>query len=355
MGVLPVPHGMEDLRPQWLTAALADVAGGAAVIEVTCERVGNGMVADSVRLGLRWDGPTAAPVSVIAKVPAAAADSRSAAAATRTYELEAAFYQHLAGTVDVHRPVCFLSLFDPGSGDYVVLLEDLAPADPGDQLTGCGVDDAAAVLPELAALHAPRWGDPTLLDLGWLPRPGPEGARGTAELVALVFPGFVDRYQDQVDADVLRLAEGFVPRIETYLLDREEPWTVNHGDFRLDNLLFGGARVAVLDWQTVRAGPALSDVAYFVGSALAPEDRRAYEADLLRAYHGALAARGVQLGWDRCWAGYRYFGFDGLLMGIVASMLVARTDRGDQMFLAMVNRHGRQLLDLESAALLATR
>jgi aminoglycoside phosphotransferase (APT) family kinase protein len=128
---------------------------------------------------------------------------------------------------------------------------------------------------------------------------------------------------------------------------------VVHGDFRLDNLLFGGPRVAVVDWQTVKIGPALSDVAYFIGSALLPEVRRDHEAALVRSYHHQLAEAGVTLPWDECWADYRRYPFDGLLMGIVASMLVARTPRGDDMFMAMVDRHGRQALDLGSAEFLA--
>ena len=39
-----------------------------------------------------------------------------------------------------------------------MLLEDLAPAEPGDQLAGISVEQAAAALEELAALHAAGWG-----------------------------------------------------------------------------------------------------------------------------------------------------------------------------------------------------
>jgi hypothetical protein len=37
---------------------------------------------------------------------------------------------------------------------------------------------------------------------------------------------------------------------------------------------------------------------------------------------------------------------------VAASMLVTRTDRGDEMFLAMANRSGRQCLELGSESLL---
>jgi hypothetical protein len=233
-----------------------------------------------------------------------------------------------------------------------VLLEDLAPARAGDQIAGCTVDEAAAVIPELAALHGPRWGDPALLDLEWLGHPDAESANGFNQLVQMLYPGFVERYAGRVEPDVAALAERFVGALDRYLAHRPLPWTVVHGDFRLDNLMFGGERVAVLDWQTVRLGPATSDVAYFIGSALQPAERRANEEALVREYHTALVATGGSIEWDDCWRGYRRHGFDGLLMGIIASMLVGRTDRGDDMFMAMVNRHGRQLLDLDAERLI---
>ncbi|MDQ2754849.1 MAG: phosphotransferase [Actinomycetota bacterium] len=354
MTALAVPRGAGDLTASWLSAALAGVADSAVVTEVSAVAVGNGMVADSVRLVLTWDRPTSAPLSVVAKVAAAEETSRAAAAATRTYEIEAGFYNHLAPTVAVHRPACYLSRFDPDSGNYVVLLEDLAPAEAGDQITGCGVEDAAAAIPELAALHGPRWADPTLLDMAWLDRPAPESARRTAELLAMLYTGFVERYANRLEPDVLPLCERLMASLEGYLAYRPPPWTVTHGDFRLDNLLFGGPRVAVLDWQTVKVGPAISDLSYFVGSALLPEARRTHEQALVRLYHEGLRSAGVDMTWDACWDAYRRYSFDGMVMGIAASMLVGRTERGDAMFMAMVNRHGRQALDLEAARLLVT-
>jgi hypothetical protein len=344
--VLTVPKGMADLTAEWLTDVLAPVADGARATGVVLTRIGQGNVADSVRLVPAWDRPTPAPASVVAKVPSSDEVSRLTGFATRTYELEAAFYRELAGTVRVHRPACYAARFDAEGQGYVVLLEDIASAEAGDQVAGCGVREAASVMPELAALHAPRWDDPTLLDLAWLGRPDPDSVQPTAEFIPTVYPAFVDRYRDRLDAATLDLSEKLMRSLSDFLVDRPPPWTVVHGDFRLDNILFGGPRVTVLDWQTVRIGPALSDVAYFIGSALRTEDRRHHEQDLLRSYQEHMASAGVELGWDDCWEGYRRYSFDGLLMGIVASMLVARSARGDDMFMAMVSRHARQALDL---------
>ena len=354
MTVLSVPKGAGDLTADWLSEALAEVADSARVSRVTPTRIGLGNVADSFRLFIEWDRPTPAPNSVVAKVPAADETSRAAGFATRTYELEAAFYNELAATVWVNSPLCYLARFDGDAGAYVVLLEDLAPAEPGDQLVGCGAGEAAGAVAELAALHAPRWGDPSLLELAWLDRPAPEAAAVTAEFVASLFPGFVDRYRDRLEPGVEALAGRLMEALPGYLGHRPGPWTVQHGDFRLDNLLFGGPRVAVLDWQTVRIGPAFSDLAYFIGSGLLPGDRRAIEADLVGAYRDALAQAGVAIGAEECWDGYRRYCFDGLVMAVAASMLVARTPRSDDMFMAMANRHGRQALDLGAADFLGS-
>ena len=110
-GVRP-PTGLGDLTAEWMTAALAPTAQGAIATEVSVRRIGNGMVADSARVEVVWDRTTPAPSSFAAKVPAAGAESRAAAAATRTYLLEAAFYNDLADTLGVHRPTCYLSLHD---------------------------------------------------------------------------------------------------------------------------------------------------------------------------------------------------------------------------------------------------
>jgi len=352
MSVLTVPRGINDLTAEWLTAALAGVADGAQVSELVAMRIGNGNIADSVRLIPTWDRPTPAPGSVVAKVPCSEDVSRATGFLTRTYELESAFYNELASTVWVNRPVCYVAHYDLEEERYVVLLEDLAPAEAGDQVAGCPSQDAAAVMPELAALHAPRWDDPTLLDVDWLDRPTPESVQGAAELIPTLYPGFVDRYRDRLDPEVLALSERLMTGLDRYLTNRPGPWTLVHGDFRLDNLLFGRPRVAVVDWQTVKIGPGLSDVSYFIGSALWPEARRDHEVELVRAYHRHLGTSGVDLEWDDCWESYRRYSFDGLVMAIAASMLVTRLPRTDDMFMAMVERHGRQALDLGAEELL---
>jgi aminoglycoside phosphotransferase (APT) family kinase protein len=178
-----------------------------------------------------------------------------------------------------------------------------------------------------------------------------------AQLLPGLFPGFVARYRDRLAPEVVAVGERLMPRVHGYLADQPRPWTVQHGDYRLDNLLFGdGSRapaLAVVDWQTAIHGPGPADVSYFLGAGLAAEDRRAHEEALVREYHAALRAGGVEgYGWDRCWEDYRRYAYAGYLMAVGASMVVEQTERGDEMFLAMARRHAAQVVDLDSEALL---
>jgi Ecdysteroid kinase-like family len=346
MPVLTVPRRMSDLTAGWLSEALAGVADGAQATDLFVVPIGLGHAADTVRLVPIWDRPTAAPASVVAKVPSSDEASRLRGFASRSYEREVAFYKRLAGTVWVSRPMCYLAHYDFGRECYVVLLEDMAPAAAADPMAGCTPQDAASVMPELAALHAPRWGDPALLDIAQLERPTSDTFGAAAQLLTTEFADFVDQYRERLDPAVVPLAERLMSALGGYLTDRPGPWTVLHGDFRLENVLFGHPRVTVVDWQTTKIGPGLSDVAGFIGSALAPDVRLAHELELVRTYHWQLATGGVDLAWDECWDGYRRYSLDGLMAGMAAAMRGAQSERSDDVLVSMVNRHARQATDL---------
>ena len=126
--------------------------------------------------------------------------------------------------------------------------------------------------------------------------------------------------------------------LDGWAQEQRPPLGLVHGDYRLDNMLFGerGAPrpFAVVDWQTVGWGQVMTDASYFLGGSLTLEDRRAHELQLLREYHEALQEHGVRgFGWEECWEGYRRQAFLGVLMTVAPAMLVQRTERGDEMFL----------------------
>ena len=214
---------------------------------------------------------------------------------------------------------------------------------------------AAAVLEEMAGLHAPCWEAAELAALEWLHRATPESDALLTALVTTLLPGFLERYEDTLAPAHRDVCVRFVERLPAWLRLRSGPRTASHGDFRLDNLLFQpeSARPVVVDWQTAAWGSASIDVAYFVGGCLGVEDRRAHEQDLVAHYHDALCRRGVR-GYtlEQLRADTRRDIFGGLLMAIVASMVVQRTERGDLMFLTSTTRHAQHALDADALALL---
>jgi hypothetical protein len=350
--VRPAISGIGDVTAEFLSTALADRLGNAAVTAVTATPIGTGQVSDSYRLHLTCDGPADVPHTLVAKVPAADPASRAAARAFRTYEIEASFYDELAPGLPVALAGCYYAGYDAEPDEYIVLLEDLSPATPGDQLAGLSEDDAAAAVDELAALHAAGWNSPELAALPWLNRSSPEAnALMTAALTGL-YPGFRDRYAAALDPGAVTLIEDFLPHADGYFSASAEPCTIVHGDYRADNLLFGGPRPAVLDWQTCSFGHATSDLSYFLGSSLPVAGRREHEEALVRRYHAALTHRGVGLTWADCWDGYRLRAFSGIVMDVIAAMVVQQTERGDKMFAAMANRHARHAIDLDALALI---
>lgn len=342
-----------DIDAAWLTAALR--GSGALpvgrVSDITMAPVGNGLVADSFRFGLTYDGAGPdAPASVVGKFPSHDPVSRKSGTDHMLYVREVSFYRELAATVAIHTPAAHVAIIDPATDDFVLILADLAPARQGDQLAGCSLADAQVAMAEAAALHAPRWGDPRLETLDWLSvRPAALGNM-VDTMLPMIIGLFRERFAGMLAPEHLAMVEKLPAALVAMRGNRTAPVTVQHADFRLDNMMFdvnGAARpMATLDWQTVGAGPGLTDVAYFLSAGISPEERRAHEGELLRFYYGELLRRGVRnYDWDACWRDYRRFTLHGILMGVFSALSVERTERADALFLKMTRGACEQVAD----------
>lgn len=354
----PLVADPDAITEGWLTHVLRHggaIGDGTTVRSFEREAIGTGQVGANVRFTLAYDGEPG-PASVVCKFASKDPDSAAAGVATLTYETEVAFYRDLAGTVDVSRPCCFHAAVEPGTANVVLVLEDLFPAEQGDQLAGCSVEQAELAIDEAARLHGPRWGDPALHQLVWLAR---ERSREVWTALPTLWEGFVQRYGTRLSPVVLEEGPRLMARLEALEGHVPDVLTVTHGDFRLDNLLFdptGATRaVTVVDWQTVRLGTGPHDVAYFLGNAFADDEvRRANDERLVRRYHDTLTTAYGITGYpfERCWDDVRRSSYASLLMAVIASMIVGRTERGDRMFIAMADRSARMAADLDAAALL---
>ena len=354
------------MSPEWLTSVLKpELRADSQVVGVRYERIGGpgSFVGDLARLSLDYRGDGGGIRTVIAKIPTKDHSARARFAAAGFYYRENAFYRHLAESCGVRSPVAYYVAEDQKRTEYVLLLEDLGGMRTGDHLDGCSREDARLVVWELAKLHAHWWNDGSLEQYRvWLPaqtdaqteRWGswfnsrlPELARSLAGLVS---PDF---------AEVAQLV-GRQYR-DLWALQRLAPFAVNHGDCRLENVLFdkrgGKARPAFLDWQAVCRGNPLRDISYFLATNFETDRRRNEEIDLLTYYHEALMVNGVtNYSMEQCFDDFQRAGL--LLVGAVAWVAASLGDEptnpeGQQLLRRLIRRQAQAALDADPANTLA--
>ena len=346
----------EGISAEYLTKALVNISGGASLTIKTSTPIGTGQMAESYRVVFNEELATGVS-SVVVKVPSQNENSRNASRATRCYELETSFYANLREHVDVAAPACLHVRYDAVADDFVLVLEDIVGAAQGDQISGATVEQAESAIDQLISLHTPLWGSKKLDQFAWLPRHSATNAASTSQLLQAMFPSFAQRFAGPVSQEIIALGERLVANIDRYYAAFPEVLTVAHRDFRLDNLLFTKNGdffdVKVVDWQTVGAMPGASDLGYFIGASFGVDDRRNNEQSLVRRYCAGLQAHNIGIDYSDIWRQYRLLGTSGYIMAIVASVLVKQTARGDAMFAVMANRHGQQMLDLETEKLFA--
>lgn len=344
----------DKVTVEWLTDALghAGVLTGAIVKSLSMTPLGTGQMCDSFRISVTYSAACDAPATFVVKLPAADETSRATAKSLRNYEKEVRFYQEIVDTVKVRTPRAYYAEIDLETASFALLLGDLAPAQQGDQLAGCTPELAREAVRQLVPLHAPRWDDPTWRDVDWLYVSPDSQGTSMKSLLPMLWAGFQHRYAEVLEPEALAVGHKLFDNLDAYFAPNDTPITLIHGDYRLDNLLFTPGETphlaGVVDWQTIAIGPALRDVAYFIGAGLVRDDRRPVEESLVREYFADLCAAGITgYSWDRCWLDYRRGTWAGLIMAIAAPMLVERTERGDHMFMAMFHRHAQQIIDVD--------
>lgn len=332
---LPIPTTLDEITADWLTSALRQGDAISAQTTVLDRRVevlgvGEGFAAELARIHLSY-GDGSGPATVVAKIPTSVTDNRNGSEMLGVYERELRIYQQILGEIDLSTPrlyygdievnpdaasrierirrmerlpiwslrliMWFLIRFNKAKTfPSVLILEDLSPAESGDQVQGCDLERAGEALEALALLHAATWGDRCPPERHWLlssavaPRLFHAGTLSARR-------GFLKNYGNLLSDHARRLYDSTrTENIErTIRLHRDVPQCMVHGDFRLDNMFFGsdGRLRAVIDWQLSSFGPAVSDIAYFICGSIAPEVGEADIDDLLIRYHRALVSAGV--------------------------------------------------------------
>lgn len=328
-----IPGHPDDITAAWIGELLdADVTG------LSWTPIGTGQVGDSVRITLRGpDAGARVPATLAAKFPAADDTSRATAAMFGLYSKEVHFYREAAPRLDVRVPMVHFADVCEDGHRFCLIFEDLGPARQGDQIAGCSLADARSAIRQAAAIHAPSWEKSELLSADWL-----QPALDVGEKVAAMYPQaqavFRERYGSRLEPEYMALCEELAGLSSQYHQRDSEPQCLVHGDFRLDNMLFdihGGAEpVAILDWQTVTVGKAMTDIGYFLGCGIGDLGLE-HEDELLDLYLYEMKARGVDLSRAAIAADFRTGILHGISTAVFSAAFVERTERGDANFLSM--------------------
>lgn len=350
--------GADTLNAQWMTELVRHLGYDATVTDFEMRPVGTGRMADSLRISLRYAGASnGAPPSMVGKFPSAEESVRVNSALWGAYQREVLFYKHFADRAVLRTPRCYYAEISPSKQDFILLLEDLAPAQQGDQLTGLTLEQARLAVEEAAKLHASHWDNGELDELPWI-----DGTRNAPEMfpepfVREMWTAFCERYADGIDEECIKVGNALIEHYDVWRNGYRGPRCLIHTDFRADNLLFstaeGGYPVAVVDWQSLAYRCCMSDIAYLLGGSLATETRRLHEDELLRHYHEHLTLHGVRnYDFSQARSDYARYSFSLFLVSFVVASGVKRTERGDRMFLSMVRSSASHVLDLDAIQLL---
>jgi hypothetical protein len=343
---------VDGITPDWTTAVLELNGIAAAVRRVTPQVVGTGQMGSCYRLLIDYAAGEG-PERLIVKLPAT--DPQSRAAGQLGYRCEMSFYRDVADRLDVDIPRCFFAAMNEQGDGFTLVLEDLAPAQQGDQIAGCTIDQAYAAAVNVAGLHAPTWNDPSIREFDWLIPDLLANAEFAAPFLIDATTQFLDRYK--VTAETAVTLQRFAERFVDWATGRPEPFALLHSDYRLDNLLFAQADaprpVVAVDWQVVMVGSPLRDVAFLVATGLSTENRRVGEKGIVGAYHRRLVELAVEdYSAERCWNDYRYGLFQGPFITVLGASVAQATARGDEMFTVMAERSATAITDLEAMSLL---
>ena len=290
------PVSPENLTAEWLSEVLGHTIQG---FQVNYFSEGSGVIGQVTRIDLQSES---GPNSIIAKFPSPVADNRGVAEAYDMYGREVHFYQDIAETLTLRTPACYYAAFEPSSHDFVLLLEDLQRLRIGNQVAGCSLADARAVVDTIAELHAGTW-EPTHLG-GVMSHNSPMQRDGMIGGFQMGWPVVVDQFGDLIPANAQGAGDA-MPAAIGGLLEAmcTDPVCFTHADVRLDNIFFGDDEVIFVDWQSICTSAPEQDLAYFLTQSVPPEVRA--QEDLVARYHSALCAHGIDYELDRCRERYR--------------------------------------------------
>ena len=333
-----------QLTPDFLNSVLEPwiVPDQAVITAVRPEQLtgGDSFNATLLRLYLTYDTPpSATPQILIAKLPSIETELHERAQIFQPGSRENWFYRSGAAYSPIRIPRCYLNESDRSTGESVLLLEDLAPASPGSWMEGATLDQAELALDSLAHLHAFWWGQDSSNEIKELKHllsgNSDDETNLVQDLYDLAWSQFISQMGAALHNDIRRFGGAIVGNMKMVDdLSYQEPPTLVHGDYRLDNMLFdrkdNRSICWIVDWEDVFFGSGMIDVTWFLGGCL-PIELCQHESDLLRRYYQILVDDGVEdYQWDQCYEDYRRSMCSSFVQGVLSATIDRDASEHDQ-------------------------
>ncbi len=343
-----IPENIGEVSTSWLSDVMGDEVQD---MDVTQIGQGVGIMGDIYRVGLT--GGTGLPESVVVKLPSSFEENRAQGVALGMFEAEVRFYNELAHAVSVGLPQVYHADIQPGTAEFVIVMEDLSRLRMVEQSQGMSVEEARAAVRVLAHVHAAWWDKAQDPSLEWIPTMTGPRIEFVDQLLQQILPVFLEGFAKYLPDGGVEIYEKFAGNylnINTVLAGRS-PWTLVHQDYRVENLLFGppgSGEVVVLDWQGIGRGPGGYDLAYILGGSMSPGTRREHERELVESYHSQLRELGINgYSADQLWDDY---GHAQLMGGLATAMVVGggmdlSNERGVELIATMASRHVAAAMD----------
>lgn len=306
-----IPISYEAITPGWLTEILCRDVPGA---HVTALRLGSDDDGTSNRRRIHVDYDAAGraaglPASVFCKA-SQSLSSRLTLGVLGCTHAEHAFYTQVRPQLDIEAPVPLWANYDPDSLASILMLEDLGEdIEFCDHRTDITRERAESMVRLLASVHgrfhaSPALGQAALPFTLWTDWFGRLQAVGMEEYTGKGFLAAESVIPPRLFA---RSSEIWGATLASVAAHRDLPHTLLHSDTHMRNwYVAGGSRMGLADWQSVCIGNWGRDYAYAVSCALTPENRRAWERDLLALYLDAMReAGGPAVAFDDAWRIYR--------------------------------------------------
>ena len=230
-----------------------------------------------------------------------------------TARAEGRFYTHIRPELDIEAPRGYHAAFERRTLACVNVLEDIVStktADFCDYRTPVSREMAEDMIDLLANLHGHLFEDPRLdSEFRWIANFADWFHIGALKMKTEHYTlQAVKRAGDLIPRDIADRRDRIWPAtIAAAAIHRTGPRCLLHSDVHIGNWYQTGAgAMGLCDWQCLTKGHWSRDVSYMLSAALAPEDRRAWERDLLRRYLDRLsAAAGTDIPFDQAWDDYR--------------------------------------------------